>query len=130
MSFESLLPDNRCGGRDSSDGAGNSSGSRPRRSPVESSGAESGDGAVDQVIPAPEVDHGALEARKDEAQHAERVPEPATTLTPRVQDPVEPELEGVAGLGGPEAFEGTLGAADDGAGEVAGAGVVLEVIAP
>lgn len=125
-----MLPSNRRRGCDSPDGAGNGGGSGSGGAPIERSGAESSDGAVDQVIGAPGVDHPTLEAGEDEAQDAERVAEFATRVAARVEDSVESDFEGVAGLGLAEALDGACGGADDCTGEVGGAGVVLEVFAP
>lgn len=74
--------------------------------------------------------HPTLEAGEDEAHHAERVPESATRVAPRVEDSVESDFEGVAGLSLTEALDGAPGGSDQGTGEVAGASVVLEVVAP
>lgn len=74
--------------------------------------------------------HPTLEAGEDEAHHAERVAESATREAPRVEYSVESDFEGVGGLGLAEALDGAPGGAGYGAGEVAGAGVVLEVVTP
>lgn len=76
------------------------------------------------------MDHPILKASEDEAQNAERVAEFATRLAARVEDSVESDFEGVAGLGLAETLDGASGGADDCTGEVAGAGVVLGVVAP
>lgn len=76
------------------------------------------------------MDHPTLEAGEDETQDAERVAEFATRVAARVEHSVETDFEGVPGLGLAEALDGASGGADDCTGEVGGAGVVLEVVAP
>lgn len=47
-----------------------------------------------------------------------------------VEDAIDAELEGVAGLGRPDTIDEALACAGDGSGEVAAAGIVGEILAP
>lgn len=86
-------------------------------------------GAQDAVIP----DSGAnpaLQAREDEAQQSRGISQPAASLTGCVEDPVDSELERLAGLGGMDTIEDSPGATDSGSGEVSNAGAEAKIVAP
>lgn len=76
------------------------------------------------------MNNPAFQTGKNQAKDPKRVASPAAELAPRVENSIETELHGVAGLGGPEALDGAPGAAEKGAGQVADSGVVLEIFAP
>lgn len=79
---------------------------------------------------ASQFNDSALQAGEDQTEDAEGVSEPPSDMAAGVEDAVDSELERVTRVGGLDAFEGALGCADHGAGQVAAAGVVLEVLAP
>ncbi|CAL9051986.1 unnamed protein product [Musa banksii] len=130
VSLQDLFPSYSSADHQAANGTGDGRRSRPIGGLKEGSGAEPGQDAVDPVVRIPRGNHPALETGVHEADDADPVTDAAAILATGVQDPVDPDLERVAGLGGAKGAAEAEGGSRDGAGEVANSCVVGEILAP
>ena len=130
VAFQSLLRRDSDSNHDAADGARYRRRTHPSRCTIQRAGAESRRDAVPDVVGVPRCLDPALDAGVKEADDAEAVAPGAAGVAGGVEDAVDAELGGVAGLEGFNAADEAGGGATDSAGEVAAAGVEGEVLAP
>lgn len=130
ISLQDLLPRDNSPNHQPSDRPGYRGRPRATGCPIDSSGAEPCNDAVDPVVFTPKGDHSALHPGVEKPDHADPVANPTAVLARGVEDAIDTNLEGIPGLGGAGGAAEADSSSRDGAAEIADSSVVGEVLTP